>query len=80
MKKSAKNGKDRFACFQWIRDIRTEMSRDMADMTLEERAAYLRDRHEEAQKGRSRLSPAHAKRRRDAILYPDGSGKKIISL
>jgi hypothetical protein len=75
MKKNAGTGKNRLACFQWIRDIRADMSRDMAGMTLEERAAYLEKRHKEAQKGRSRPSPAQARRRRNAVLYPDGAGK-----
>ncbi len=69
MKRNVK--RDRLACFQWIRDIRAEMSQDMADMSLEERAAYLRARHEEAQKSRRRRSHVEAKKERDKILYPE---------
>ncbi len=48
MKKPMK--KDKFACFQWIRDIRAEMSKDMENMTGEERVAYIHARSAEASK------------------------------
>ncbi len=47
-----KNSMDKYASFQWIRDIRSEMAHDMEGMTPEERSAYINNRYEEARKGR----------------------------
>ncbi len=63
-----KKTKDKYACFQWIRDIREQMTRDMEGMTLEERAAYMNARGEEAQASRQHFTPEEAKRIRDEYL------------
>lgn len=57
-----KDDADKYACFQWIREIRAEMTRDMEGMTPEERSAYINKRYEEVQKDRPRytLEESHA--------------------
>ncbi len=47
-----KKSKDKYACFQWLRDVRAEMSRDMENMTPEETVDYLDARYEKARVGR----------------------------
>ncbi len=47
-----RHGADRYACFQWIRNVRAGMARDMQGMTPEERSAYINNRYEEAKKER----------------------------
>ena len=44
--------KDKYACFQWIRDVREQMTRDMEGMTPEERSDYIHRKYEEGRKGR----------------------------
>lgn len=55
-------GADKYACFQWIRDIRAEMTRDMEGMTPEERSSYINNRYEEAKKGRPQYSLTESRR------------------
>ncbi len=64
--------KDKYACFQWIRDVRSKMSADdMEGMSPEERVAYSREEAEKALSAMPKLSLAEARRRRQAILYPE---------
>ena len=66
--------KDKYACFQWIRDVRAKMSADMASMTPEERVAYIRAGAEEALSKMPKLSLEEARRQRRAILHPEETG------
>ena len=38
--------KDRYACFQWIRDVRARMDRDMEGMTPEQCSDYVNQWYE----------------------------------
>ncbi len=51
-----RNDKDKYACFQWIRDVRAEMTRDMEGMTPEECSEYINERYEKARVGRPRYT------------------------
>ncbi len=71
---------DKYACFQWIRDIREEMARDMEGMTPEERAAYMNARGEKARQNRHQFTPEEARKIREEILHgPLPTKKKIAS-
>ncbi len=57
-----KKSKDKYACFQWIRDVRAEMNRDMENMTAEERVEYINARYEKAREGRPVYTLEESKR------------------
>lgn len=63
--------KDKYACFQWIRDVRAKMNEEMEHMTPEERVAYIHAGAQEALRGLPKLSLEEARRRRHAILHPE---------
>jgi hypothetical protein len=63
--------KDKYACFQWIRDVRAKMSADMESMTPEERVAYIRAGAEKALSKMPKLGLEEARRQRRAILHPE---------
>jgi hypothetical protein len=65
------SGKDKYACFQWIRDVRSQMSEDMEGMSPEERVAYIREGAEKALSLMPKLSREEARLRRQAILCPE---------
>ena len=60
--------KDKYACFQWIRDVRAEMARDMAGMTPDERVEYMHTRAEAANRRLPRYTPEEAKKKLAAFL------------
>lgn len=68
---SRKDEQDKYACFQWIRDVRSKMNGDMENMTPEERVAYSREGAEKALRAIPKLSLEEARRQRQAILYPE---------
>ncbi len=61
-------GKNKYACFQWIRDVRSKMNEDMKDMTPEERIEYTRKGAEKALSTMPKLDPEKARRKRQALL------------
>ncbi len=63
-------------CFQWLRDARQEMSREMAGMTPEERSSYIHIGAEKALGELPKLSPEMAKKERDRFLHPTVSVAK----
>jgi len=65
--------KDKYACFQWIRDIRAKMSADMEPMTPEERVAYIRAGAEEALSKMPKLTLEEARRQRRILLHPEAA-------
>jgi hypothetical protein len=65
----AKN--DKYACFQWIREVRGKMNEDTEGMTPEERVAYNRAGAEKALAAMPKLSLVEARRQRQAILHPE---------
>ena len=67
---------DKFACFQWIYDIREKMDQDMISMTPEERVAYTRREAEAALKGLRKLTPEQARKELRDFLYPP-KGKRF---
>ncbi len=69
--------KDKYARFQWIRDVRSKMSDDMEGMSPEERVAYSREEAEKALSAMPKLSLAEARRRRQAILYPEAGAEEM---
>ena len=65
--------KDKYACFQWIRDIREKMSKEMEHMTPEEQVAYIRAGAEKALSQMPKYSLEEADRRRQASLHPEAA-------
>ena len=65
--------KDKYACFQWIRDIRDKITLETAHMTSEERVEYSHAKAEEVLSKIPKLSLAEAKRQRRAILHPEAA-------
>ena len=63
--------KDKYACFQWIRDARAQMDRDMEHMTPEERVDYIHAGATEALKTMPKLTIEEARRQRRAFLHPE---------
>ncbi len=63
--------KDKYACFQWIRDARAQMNKDMENMTPEERVAYIHTGATEALKTMPTLTIEEARRQRQAFLHPE---------
>ena len=61
--------KDKYVCFQWIRDIRVKMNKDMEHMTPKERVAYIRAGADEVLRGLPKLSLEDARRQRWAVLH-----------
>ena len=60
--------KDKYACFQWIRDVRAEMARDMEGMTSEQCSDYINRRYEESRKIRPRYTIEESRKFVDKYL------------
>ena len=63
--------KDKYACFQWIRDIRAKTNHELDGLTPEERVAYSRAKADEVLAGLPKLTIEEARRQRRAILHPE---------
>ncbi len=57
--------KDKYACFQWIRDVRDRRNREMEGMTPEECSDYINAKGDEA----LRRLPKMTEEERERILY-----------
>lgn len=63
--------KDKYACFQWIRDVRDKMNRETEGMTLEERVAYHNAKGDEALRKLPKMTPEERARVIREALYPE---------
>lgn len=63
------------ACFQWIRDVRAEMSNSMENMTSAERSAYIAAREKKALASLPKIAPEQAKKELHALLHPEAKPK-----